>query len=102
MSIALKDQFLNRRHDIFKADVNEAKENLIEALSNLELSKEANENLERSVLDFAIHIALIILELSIIDRIKEGNLKLITKRAVDDIAVGNWEDILRIPMRIGG
>ena len=27
---------------------------------------------------------------------------MITKRAVDDIAVGNWEDILRIPMRVGG
>ena len=92
---------MNRRHDIFKADINEARENLVEAFHNLELSREANENLERSLLDCAIHISLILLELSLIEKIKEGNLKPITKRAADDIAVGNWEQFLRIPMRLG-
>ena len=52
------------------------------------------------MLDFAIHIALIILELVLIERIIEGNDKPITKREADDIALGNWEKFLRVPMRV--
>ena len=60
-------------------------------MANLELTEEANKNLERSVLDCAIHIALNMLELILIVRIIEGNNKPITIRDIDDVRVGNWE-----------
>ena len=60
----------------------------------MELSDEDNKNLERSVLDCAIHIALNMLELMLIERIIEGNDKPLSVRDIDDVREGNWEKFI--------
>lgn len=52
--------------------ISQAKDDLQAAISNLDLSEEADQNLERSMLDIAIHISLLILELSLYERIIQG------------------------------
>lgn len=57
----------------------EAKDSFLRAIENLELNDEANADIERSMLDFAIYLALNILELILYERIIEGKDRLISK-----------------------
>ena len=43
-----------------------------QAIQNLDLSDDANKDMERSLLDCAIHISLMYLELSLYERIIDG------------------------------
>lgn len=64
---------LNRRDKRkVSRQISQAKDDLQAAISNLDLSEEADQNLERSMLDIAIHISLLILELSLYERIIQG------------------------------
>ena len=64
---------LNRRNKRkVSRQISQAKDDLQAAISNLDLSEEADQNLERSMLDIAIHISLLILELSLYERIIQG------------------------------
>lgn len=69
----MRGEIQSRRLEDIHSEIQEAKINFAEAIDNLELTDEANYNLERSVLDCAIHISLITLELTLIERIIQGN-----------------------------
>ena len=91
----MKGNIQSRRLEGIKSEINEAKESFFKSLSNLELSDEANQNLERSVLDCAIHISLNFLELVLIERIIDGKDIFISSGEADDIGNGNWEKFVQ-------
>ena len=70
--------------------IHEASDNFESAIKSLELSDAANADLERSMLDAAVHTALIMLELSLYERIIKGFDMPITKREADDIEHSRW------------
>ena len=91
MAHALKSNYEDRRRDLINRDINEAKDCFVHAIQNLDLSDESNEDLERSVLDFAIFISLNVLELSLYERHINGKDMPISKKEADDVQKGNWD-----------
>ena len=73
-----------------------AKDSLLEAIENLDLSEEANKNLERSVLDIAILISFIYLELLLYERVIEGrDTRLTSKDAGMVHDRGEWSTLTK-------
>ena len=72
ISRALKANVNYRSHNGAKEEIKVAKKNFKSAIFNLELTEDANKNLDSSYLDFAIHITLNMLELVLIERMLSG------------------------------
>ena len=72
ISRTLNANFNYRSHNEVKEEIKVAKENLKSAITNLELTEDANKNFDRSYLDCAIHITLNMLELVLIERMLSG------------------------------
>lgn len=65
---------------------------LEEAINRLELSDAANADMERSMLDAAIYISFMILEMTLYLRIIEGkDIQPITKKEAHDIENSKWD-----------
>lgn len=66
------------------------------ALNNLDLSPEANEDMERSMLDIAIYLSHHFLELSLYERIIDGKSRNIGyKEAEGVIEDNNWKSVIK-------
>ena len=72
ISRTLKANVNFRSHNEVKEEIKVAKKNFKSAISNLELTEDANKNFDRSYLDCAIHITLNMLELVLIERMLSG------------------------------
>ena len=77
-----------------------AKESFESAISNLELSDDANKSFDRSLLDCAIHITLNMLELVLIERMLSGKDEDLEKSEASDIGKGKWETLLDIEEKV--
>ena len=85
----------DRRHNGIKDLIKEAKDDFLNAIQNLDLSKEANADMDRSMLDNAIRIAFMILELSLYERIIQGQDRLATKEEAEKVYKHNdWSGII--------
>lgn len=62
----------DRRVQGIRESIRSAREAFASAIQNLDLSEETNMNPDRSMLDCAIHISLMFLELELYERIIEG------------------------------
>ena len=87
--------------DEIKNEIKAAKENFFQAFNNLELNETENKIVERSVLDFAIFIALHMLELALIEKIILGENMPITKEVNNnDIVIVNWNHLFKSPDKL--
>ena len=75
--------------------IHEANDNFERAIKSLELSDAANADLERSMLDAAVHTALIMLELKLYERIIQGHDMPITRREAHDIEHSRWDKFVQ-------
>ena len=89
VELAHDNNFDRRQRSIIEV-INEAIDNFESAIKSLELSDAANADLERSMLDAAVHTALMMLELALYKRLVEGRDMPITKREAHDIEHSRW------------
>ena len=85
----------DRRRNGIKVLINLAKDDFFTAILNLDLSDEANSDMERSLLDCAIHMSFMILELTLYERIIEGHDSLATVEEADAVYKhNNWSGVI--------
>ena len=65
-------EFYGRHQNVILNLINEAKEDFSSAIENLDILNEANIDVESSMLDSAIHISLMLLEITLYERIIKG------------------------------
>ena len=89
-----QDIYRNRQNGT-RAIISEAVESFKQAISNLNLSRDELEDMERSLLDTAIFIALSILELQLYERIIDGKDINSQENVNEEIQNGNWSSFVK-------
>jgi len=64
-------------------------------MQNFDLNDEANQKLEQSVLDCAIYMSFLVLELSLYELIIEGREPHASAETIKNIVDGNWRDYVK-------
>ena len=87
----------DRRVQGIRESIKNAREAFASAIQNLDLSEETNMNPDRSMLDCAIHISLMFLELELYERIIEGRDVNNSLDEIKQIREGKWKSVVKNP-----
>ena len=88
--VAMAEADPDRRARSVKETIDSARDSFIKAIQNLDLADDSNRDPERSVLDCAVHIATMCLELCLYERILTGKGAPIKPAEAHQVAEGQW------------